>query len=287
MTSDWVDIQFTSAVDPGELLGLLNDPDVQGAWQEGDTIHVYWPGRVWSPDHLRHLRQTLGMLNAKNVTVGDILVQSLPHQDWNQEWAQSVKALSVGKRILIRPSWETVAVGPGQIEIILDPKQAFGTGHHATTRMMLEWLEEIVTGGETVLDVGTGSGLLAMVALRLGAREAVGIDNDPIAIDCAKEYARVNQFGDELTLQCGTLDSGRPYDVVLANLDRGTLLALVEPLASCTGRMLLVSGLLFDQCEEITEAFARSSLYPAQRRERDGWVAMTLVPAPSCEGGER
>ena len=82
-----------------------------------------------------------------------------------------------------------------QIEIILDPKQAFGTGHHATTCMLLEWLEgDVIHGGETVLDVGTGGGLLAMVALRLGAVQAVGIDPDPEAIDCAHEYASVNGF---------------------------------------------------------------------------------------------
>ena len=287
MTSDWVDIQITSAVDPGELLGWLDDPDVQGAWQEGDTIHLYWPGGVWSPDRLHRLRQTLEKLNASDAPAGDIVVQSLHHQDWNSQWAQSVKPLWVGRRILIRPSWETVSVGPEQIEIVLDPKQAFGTGHHATTRMLLEWLEEIISGGETVLDVGTGSGVLAMVALRLGAREALGIDNDPIAIDCAKEYADVNQFGDELRLHCGVLDPAHPYDVVLANLDRGTLLALAEPLAACTGKLLLVSGLLLDQRDEITEAFARHLLYPIQQRDQDGWVAMALIRAPSCEGGEQ
>lgn len=287
MTSDWVDIQITSAVDPGELLGLLDDPDVQGAWQEGDTIHLYWPGAAWSSDRLHRLRQTIELLNASDVPAGNIVVQSLRHQDWNRQWTQSVKPLLIGKRILIRPSWESASVAPDQIEIVLDPKQAFGTGHHATTRILLEWLEEIVCGGETVLDVGTGSGLLAMVALRLGAREALGIDHDPIAIDCAREYASINRFGDDLSLQCGTLDPNHSYDLVLANLDRRTLLALVEPLAACTGQKLLLSGLLLDQREEVVEAFGRTSLYPVRERAQEGWVAMVLTRGQSCEGGER
>jgi ribosomal protein L11 methyltransferase len=282
--SDWVDVQIRSSVDAGELLGLLDDPAVQGAWQDGGTIHLYWPSHGWTPDHLVRLRQVLQRMDAAGQPAPEILVQSLPDQDWNKQWAQSVKPLWIGNRIVIRPSWETVSVRSGQIEIILDPRQAFGTGHHATTRMLLEWLEEIICGGESVLDVGTGSGLLTMVALRLGAARAVGIDNDPVAIDCALDYAKDNRFGKELSLRCGTLGSDQVFDLVLANLDRQTLLQLAGTLAACTGRNLLVSGLLVDQRPEIVEAFARVNLYPGRQRERDGWLAVEFIPAQSCEG---
>jgi ribosomal protein L11 methyltransferase len=284
MSSDWIDVQIRSAIDAGEVLGLIDDPTVQGAWQDGGTIHLYWPSRNWSPDHLVRLRQVLRELDMNGQQEPEILVQSIPNQDWNRQWAQSVKPLWIGNRIVIRPSWETVDLRPEHIEIVLDPKQAFGTGHHATTRMLVEWLETVIQGGESVLDVGTGSGLLAMVALRLGAARAVGIDNDQVAIDCAQEYARANRFGPELTLECGTLVDGMPFDLVLANLDRQTLLQLADRLAACTGSRLLVSGLLEDQRQEIVEAFARAHLYPGQQRERDGWLAMEFTPAQSCEG---
>ena len=112
--------------------------------------------------------------------------------------------------------------------------------------MLLEWLEDLIQGGESVLDVGTGSGLLAMVALRLGANRAVGVDNDPVAIECAQEYATVDRFGSELLLQGGTVTSQNAFDLVLANLDRQTLLQLADTFARCTGQRLLVSGLLLD-----------------------------------------
>ena len=285
MISEWIEVQICSALDAGEVLGLLGDPSVPGAWQDGRTIRLYWPSQHWTSDHLAHLRQTLRRLTQQGVPEPDIVVHSLPDQDWNRQWAQSVKPLRVGKRITIRPSWERMEPIEGQIEIVLDPKQAFGTGHHATTSLLLEWLEEDIRGGESVLDVGTGSGLLAMVALRLGASRAVGVDNDPEAINCAREYAVVNGFGQELALRCGTLTAGlRTYDVVLANLDRGTLLELIQPLAASTGMTLLVSGLLVDQRDEIVVALADFGLYPMREGEREGWLAIKFARAESCEG---
>lgn len=283
MTADWIDVAIASTVDAGELMGLLGDATVQGAWQDESVIHLYWPEHGWSPDHLRQIEAALRQLGRDSVMPA-IHVQSIPHRDWNRVWADSVKPLRVGRRLVIRPSWEAVVLQPGELEIVLDPKQAFGTGHHATTRMLLEWLEDLIQGGETVLDVGTGSGVLAMAALRLGAAQALGIDHDPVAIDCAQEYARANGFGSELALRCEALAAERVYDLVLANLDRQTLRTLADALAGCTGSRLLVSGLLLDQREEIVAAFAAAGLYPGRQRDGDGWLAMEFTRAQSCEG---
>ena len=150
MTSEWIEVQIQCSLDAGELLALLDDPAVPGAWQEGRTIHLYWPSDRWSPDHLARLRQTLLRLADQGQSEPEIVVHSLPDQDWNCQWAASVKPLRVGTRIVIRPSWENVEPAVGQIEIILDPKRAFGTGHHATTSLLLEWLEEDIRGGQVL-----------------------------------------------------------------------------------------------------------------------------------------
>jgi ribosomal protein L11 methyltransferase len=284
MTTDWVDVEIRSTLDAGEVLGLLGDPLVQGAWQDDRAIHLYWSGPTWSSAHLAHLRWVLRELTGNRLPEPDIVVHALPDQDWNRQWAESVKPLRIGKRLVIRPTWEKVDGRSGQIEIILDPKRAFGTGHHATTRMLLEWLEEVIHGGESVLDVGTGSGILAMAAVRLGAARAVGMDHDADAVECAREYAAVNGFGPELALQCGTLTEERLYDCVLANLDRQTLLQLAAPLAASTGRILLTSGVLTDQRQAIADAFARLDLYEKRVREQDGWLAIEFARIESCEG---
>ena len=284
--SDWVDVHIHSSLDAAEVLGLLGDPAVQGGWQENQSFHFYWPSSVWSPDHVVRLRQVLQQLDG--TTEPRISVQTMPNQDWNRLWAESVKPLWIGRHLLIRPSWETVDARPGQIEIVLDPKQAFGTGHHATTRMLLEWLEDDIQGGESVLDVGTGSGLLAMASIRMGAFLAIGIDHDPVAIECAQENAGQNSFGSELVLQCGELDERHErlsFDLVLANLDRQTLLELTDRLARCAKKRLLVSGVLTNQRAEIEAAFAAAGLYPGRTREQEGWLAMEFRHGEPCDGG--
>ena len=285
----WVELRIDTSVDAGELLGLLSDPVAQGAWQENGSIRLYWPEGQWSRDCLARVQVALAQLDPVTAPSAAFFVNRLPHQDWNRLWAQSVKPLRIGRRLVIRPSWESVVLQPNEIEIILDPKQAFGTGHHATTCMLLEWLQDGIRGGEVLLDVGSGSGILAMVALRLGAASAIGVECDSVAVECARDYASENGFGQELELVCGTLSdlAGRIRpDLVLANLDLQTLLALADDLAAygTAGARLLCSGVLVDQEAEVVARYSSLGLYLATRREQDGWVALELVRLESCEG---
>ena len=287
----WIDVRIRTDIDVGELLGRLADPAIQGGWEDNGVVHLYWPKRQWKQETRADLSRILLELNPNAPTEHDIRVEELPDQDWNRQWSQSVRPIRVGRRIVIRPSWEPVTLQPQDIEIVLDPKQAFGTGHHATTRMLLEWLEDLIHGGEFVLDVGAGSGILAMVALRLGADSALGVECDPVAVECAQDYATENGLGDQLKLRCGTLmeidrqGALRP-DLVLANLDRQTLLFLCDELGRYVnhGARLLLSGILLDQEQEIIEAFSRVGALLSGRREQEGWVALELLMGESCEG---
>ncbi len=270
---------------------MLADPAIQGGWEEEGVIHLYWPKSQWSMEARTRLNSILQGVNPDVSTKDDIRVEELPERDWNRQWAQSVRPIRIGRRIVIRPSWERVTLQGGDVEIILDPKQAFGTGHHATTRLLLEWLEDVVRGGEFVLDVGAGSGILAMVALRLGAASALGVDSDPVATDCARDYAIENGFGAGLEFRCGTLEEVdregalRP-DLVLANLDRRTLIQGCDDLTRYMnyGARLLLSGILLEQEREVLDAYVDTGVVMCQRREQDGWVALELLMAESCEG---
>ena len=287
----WIDVQIRTTVDAAELLGMLADPVIQGGWEEQGVVHLYWPKPQWNMEACARLNSILQALNPDASTEHDIRVEELPDQDWNQRWTQSVRPIRIGRRIVIRPSWEPVALQAGDIEIVLDLKQAFGTGHHATTRMLLERLEDLVHGGEFVLDVGAGSGILAMASLRLGAASALGVECDPVAVDCARDYAEENGFRDHLEFRCGTLERVdrhgelRP-DLVLANLDRQTLLLLCDALTGYAshGARLLLSGILIEQEQEIVEAFSKAGATLVERREQEGWLALELLLAESCEG---
>jgi ribosomal protein L11 methyltransferase len=291
MSEGWIDVQIRTAVDAGELLGMLADPAIQGGWEESGIVHLYWPKPQWSMEARSRLSETLQRLDPDASPLGEMCIEELPDQDWNRQWAQTVRPIRIGRRIVIRPSWEPVALQAQDIEIVLDPKQAFGTGHHATTRMLLEWLEDRIHGGEFVLDVGAGSGILAMVALRLGAASALEVECDPVAVDCARDYASENGFGEDLQFHCGTLEEvdrqrmQRP-DVILANLDCQTLLLLCDELVQYVnhGARLLLSGILLEQEQEIVDAFSTIDSMLVQRREQDGWVALELLTVESCEG---
>ena len=289
-TGDWIQVDVRTSLDAGELLGMLNDPDVTGAWEEGDEVHLYWPAGRCGPDTWQGLKRALTQLGHPDPDHA-VTINHLANQDWNAQWSRLVEPIKIG-RVLIRPSWRNVALNSDEIELIIDPKQAFGTGHHATTQLLIEWLQQAVRPDDRVLDVGTGSGILAMVALRLGATEALGVDFDAVAVDCAREYAQINGFDRRLTLTVGHAQSGQSHDtfdptLVLANLDRQTLLASADSLCgyAAGGARLLLSGLLLEQRSEIEAAYATRGVYMKAVRERDGWLALEATAMETCEGG--
>jgi ribosomal protein L11 methyltransferase len=280
MPDHTIDILILTDVDPNELTGLINQPGLLGTWTENQTIHVYWDPDHWSPQAQASILtalQTLGMAHPEDL----VSTHTLLTQDWNTRWGRQVKPIRIGKRVRIRPSWELASTDPQDIDLIIDPKQAFGTGHHATTQLLTEWLEDMIQGGETLLDIGTGSGILTMVGIRLGARRALGLDCDAQAIECAKEYAHTNGFREELTFTVGTLEqcSPFPWDIVVANIDRRTLLEIVGKLdqfISKTGHLFL-SGLLVDDRNEIRAAFEENGWTVLQSRIQEEWLALRLT----------
>src|SRR5262249_36216444 len=154
--------------DPGELLGLLDRDEISGAWETDGAVYLYSPADRWTPEILEAIKEALRGLGDRNAAPS-ITVNRIPDQNWNEAWAKSIQPIRVRRRILIRQSRNHETARTGEIELVIDPKRAFGSGHHATTQLLIEFLEDGIRGGERVLDVGTGSGILAMTALRLGA----------------------------------------------------------------------------------------------------------------------
>jgi ribosomal protein L11 methyltransferase len=282
MIKSYIEIHLGTSVDAGELMGMLEESACLGACERDDGLCLYWPKEHWHAGVLQDLLealQRLGDLDAGCTAT----VTELADQNWNERWAQWLQPIRLGERIVIRQSWNSASVPDGGFELVIDPKRAFGTGYHATTHLIASWLEELIRGGERVLDVGTGSGILAMAALRLGATYALGIDNDPEAIECSLEYAAVNGFGADLELRVAALEDlgSEHFDLVLANLDRNTLLRYFAGFHKhvSAGSRLVISGLQSEDYGDICKALATTGWRIHGRRDREEWMALELQQA--------
>jgi ribosomal protein L11 methyltransferase len=210
-------------------------------------------------------------------------VRNVDDEDWARRSQQDLEPVAVG-RLTVFPSLESRdaarSASTRQLSLVIQPSMGFGTGHHATTRLCLRALQSEPLAGRTVLDVGTGSGVLAMAAVRLGAAGATGIDNDPDAIESARENLSLNLDIQGVTFAVADLeDWSSTADVVTANLtgallvrEAGRLLALLAP-----GGRLIVSGLLAGERDDVVAALSPARIL--WESEEDGWVGLSLVPA--------
>lgn len=194
--------------------------------------------------------------------------------DWKERWKEFFRPTRVGTRFVVTPSWEEYQAHDDDVVITLDPGQAFGTGTHETTRLVLAEIEGRVRGGEAVLDVGCGSGILGIGALLLGASRVVAIDVDPVAVRVAEENATVNGVRLEASTTPVEQVAGR-YDLVVANIRSVVLIPMVDALEARTeaGGALVLSGLLVDEEEEVRAVFDRRLTFEA-RRVDGAWLAL-------------
>jgi ribosomal protein L11 methyltransferase len=226
--------------------------------------------------------ESLGHLQAFGLgAIGDLRTRVVHEADWAEAWKAHFPVLRIGRRIVIRPTWRRHRASGDEVVIALDPGMAFGTGLHPTTRLCLAALESVADRGglegARVLDVGCGSGILAIAAVRFGAASALGLDIDPIAIEATDANARRNRVRRRIRTRVGSLPSGeRPVALVLANLIAGVLIPLAPFLRAelRPGGTLLASGIFVDREAEVAEAFVEAGLLVAARLAEGDWVAL-------------
>lgn len=205
--------------------------------------------------------------------------QTLNAEDWSEAWKAHYQPLRIGRRLLIRPRWIDVAPAPGDIEIALDPGMAFGTGTHPTTQLCLEALERHSKPALDALDLGSGSGILAIAAAKLGARKVLALDIDPVATAATADNARANGVSDKIIAECGGLEtvlpSARRFDLVIVNILARVIMQLAEAgLGEIVrpGGAAIFSGIIDSQLAEVEAALRRTGLQPCARRQRGDWV---------------
>ena len=245
------------------------------------------PGEAPAARAVAEASEALGHLQAFGLRpIGELTTRIVHEADWAEAWKAHFPVLRVGRRLVIRPTWRRHRHAPDDVVLALDPGMAFGTGLHPTTRLCLAGLESVAdrggVAGRRVLDVGCGSGILAIAAVSLGAASALGVDSDPIAIEATQANARRNRLARRIRAREGSLPSGEPpFDVVLANLIAGVLVPLAPLLAAELrgGGVLLASGIFVDREADVRAAFEASRLGVVGRTTEGDWVALEAVRA--------
>jgi ribosomal protein L11 methyltransferase len=248
------------------------------------VVRAYLPARDTGAARraVERVRGDLGHLQAFGLRpIGELRTTLVHESDWATAWKSHFPVLRVGRRLVIRPTWRRHRRRPDDVVLALDPGMAFGTGLHPTTRLCLAALERLADDGRLrgarVLDVGCGSGILAIAALRLGAGSALGVDTDPIAVEASEANVRRNRLVRRFRARAGSVPSGEPrFDVVLANLIASVLVGLADELAAelRPGGTLLASGIFRDREADVGLALEAAGLVVGDRSAEGDWVAL-------------
>jgi ribosomal protein L11 methyltransferase len=270
------------------LAASLNDWPVLGCQVEtrGAEINVAIYLDNAKVDAVPEILAGLALLDAAEVAVG-----SFAERDWLEEYRKNATPLPIGRRLWVDPSPAAPTAPPdGRLHIVVEPRQAFGTGSHESTRLVLEVLEELPLAGRSVLDVGCGSGILALAALALGARRAVAFDIDGAAVFVARQTIAVQPVVRHVELFAGTSDaltSAATFDLVLANMIPAEFLPFLARLRDLVGPGgdLVLSGVMADQREVVEAELATCRMQVTAAHRADEWLALVCRPQFPCAVG--
>lgn len=253
----------------------LIDEDLLNKNREESIIHVFIEEGNNPAEAVSFITERL---NSEKIA-HRIETDGVNSDDWQDKWKAFFKPQSIGERLFVRPVWIDDYDSGNRAVLNIEPGAAFGTGTHETTRLCLETLDKIIKNGDTVLDIGCGSGILAIASMLLGAKEGFGVDIDPLAVKTAKENGAMNNLKEpELTFVCGDLADKvtKQYDVVVANIVADIIIlfstqvrAFMKP-----GARFIASGIIDSRADEVCVALQNAGLVLKERIEENGWVCL-------------
>jgi ribosomal protein L11 methyltransferase len=283
MNDTYLDIHI--AVPPDEQLRELlpsafADYPFEGFVEDDRGIHCFIKKDAWHGGAEQIIRDFADLYNIQFIEY--LGTTEILHRNWNEEWERTIQPIHVSDRFVITPSWHPVEAS-GKSVIIIDPKMTFGTGYHETTRLMMRMMEQYVQPGAFALDVGTGTGILAIGAAILGARHVIGVDIDEWSLDNGIENAQRNNVRDKIDIRIGSLETvpEKDFDIILANIIRNTILALIDPMLEklAPQGILLLSGLLSSDREIIEQALMDRKCSVISVSQENEWISIAAKRA--------
>ncbi len=261
----------------------LYDPKMLEEMPEDVLVKGWFELNEQTPDVISNVKQRLSELkNDEFIDFGtlELEMQNVADEDWSENWKKYYKPFRIGSHLVVKPTWEPYEAREDDLIIELDPGMAFGTGTHETTNMCMQLLEKHLQDGMRVMDVGTGSGILAIAAARLGAKDILAIDIDPSAVKVAIENVELNGVQEQVRVVVGDLckSEAMPCDLAVANIVADAICMLAGPLTRHLekDRLLICSGIIREREQDVMNAAVEAGYTLFDRIEKGEWVALAL-----------
>ncbi len=271
----WIEVKsnFEAGQDLSPFVDIYGEYGIENTLEEASSLTGCLVDVEGSSERIQELTKALTEAGALEVVTRDLV-----EDNWEIAWRQFFKPRRVGKRFVVRPTWEEFESAEDDLVIVLDPGQAFGTGDHPTTRLCLELMETLPIKGNRVLDVGCGSGILAVGACLLEAKKVLAIDIDPIAVEVAKENRELNGVNFEALAGEGLNGLKGDWDVAISNIISATIVRIANDVRDVLvdGGRWVISGVIVDNWPDVKIAAQKAGFEFLEMREEDGWVGASF-----------
>ena len=281
MVSNNLQIEDYSDIDLKTCYGDLIDESILNADKTIAAVSVYLPAERSVAECIAFLKERFADANLSDAKIELVGVNE---EDWANSWKAYYKPIKIGERLVIVPAWEKYTPAEGELIVRMDPGMAFGTGTHETTRLVIKLLESYTKEGCRMLDVGTGSGILAICASKLGAGECRAYDIDPMAVRVANENIKDSGLPN-ITCEVSDLlrhvDKSRPYDLICANIVADIIIRMTPDVGELMHKdtVLLASGIILERSQDVVECFEAHGFRIVERLEENGWCGLAVMKA--------
>jgi len=274
--------QFNISTNPYNvdlLSGLLWQLDIEGINEDDNSLIIF--ANELSNVTKIDVESLLASAKNENLIENFAVIESnIEEINWNEEWEKKIEVIEVSDKIVIKPTFRDYEPKENQIVITIDPKMSFGTGEHETTKLVLQLLDKHIKNAKSVLDVGSGTGVLGIAASLLGAEHVVGIDNDEWCIENGIENIELNNVQSKVEVRLTEIDSVKdePFDLILANINRHILIEIANSILQLSKMdgILILSGLLYTDREEILEIYSNIGFNLIDEKRLGEWIALVF-----------